>query len=99
MKEIKNVKEFEEIKGTAIVDFNATWCGPCRMLKPILEKLDNEYDIPFYSVDVDDVEDLAYKFNVSSIPCVIYLENGEEKDRFVGFIPENKIKSFIENNK
>lgn len=98
MIEIKNVNEFDNVI-EGVVDFSATWCGPCRMLRPVLEKVEKDYDVPFYSVDVDDVEELAIRFGVSSIPCVIYIKNKEEQDRFVGFVPEAHIRKFVEVNK
>ena len=97
MKTLENVKD---LKGYALVDFNATWCGPCRMLHPILEKLDNEIsDVDFYEVDVDDNMELAANFNVSNIPCLVILKDGKEIARSVGFKPENMIKQFIVNSK
>ena len=100
MKNNLKVNELNEMKGYAVVDLNATWCGPCRMLKPVLEKLEGEItDVKFYGVDVDDNEDIAAHFNVSSIPCVIVVKDGEEVSRSVGFKPYEQMKNFINQSK
>ena len=72
-----------------LADFNAEWCGPCRMLGPTLEELSEESDkYKIVSVNVDDEQDLAEEFGVSSIPCVVLFEGGKEKDRAVGLRPK-----------
>ena len=85
---VLNEKEFaEEIKnGLCVVDFFATWCGPCKMMAPILEDIDDELKgkAKFFKVDVDDNEALARKFGVMSIPTIIIFENGKEMERKVG---------------
>ena len=90
------LKELKENKGVSVIDLNATWCGPCRMLKPVLERLEGEIkDVEFYGVDVDDNPDFAEAFNVSSIPCVIVVKDGKEVARSVGFKPYDQMKNFI----
>ena len=75
-----------------LVDFFATWCGPCKMMSPILEQVSNEVEnVKFAAIDVDDAERLAIKYGISSIPCMIYFKNGEEADRVVGAVPKAKI--------
>lgn len=86
-------KEVIETKERVLVDFNANWCGPCRMLKPILEDLSTKYNI--VSVNIDEEEELAENYNISSIPCLVLFENGKEIKRNIGFIPEEEIESFI----
>ena len=89
-------KEVLKSKEMVLVDFNADWCGPCRMLAPILEKLsENNDSIKIVSVNIDNEEDLATKYNVFSIPCLVIFQNGVEKKRNVGFIPEEELESFI----
>ena len=84
----------------AVVDFSATWCGPCRMLAPVLEKVSDELGdkVKFYNVDVDDDAQLAAGFFISSVPTVLLLKNGRVADRFVGFRPGPAIRSWIEGN-
>ena len=76
---------------TALVDFYADWCGPCKMIAPILEEIaaENE-DISVGKVN-DESNDLAYKYGVSSIPTLIVFENGEEIERIVGYRPKEDI--------
>lgn len=86
----------ELLKGKVLIDFNATWCGPCRMLKPVLEEISNERsDYKFVSVDVDENGDLAEEYGVSSIPCLVILEDGKEIKRTVGLMPKSEFESFL----
>lgn len=88
--------ELKGMKGVAVVDMNATWCGPCRMLKPVLEKLEGEItDVEFFGVDVDDNPEFAEEYQVSSIPCVILFKDGKEVARSVGFKPFEQMKNFV----
>ena len=79
-------------KGTWIVDFYADWCGPCRMLGPVLEKIDG---IDIIKVNVDESGELARKYGVMSIPCVILFEDSKEIKRNIGFMNEEKVKEFL----
>lgn len=91
-----NKENFEEIinsKTPVLVDFNAEWCGPCRMMKPILEELAN--DTKIVSVNVDELEEIAQKYNVSSIPCLILFKEKKELRRSIGLKPVEEIKEFI----
>lgn len=83
-------------KGKVLVDFNATWCGPCRMLGPILEEVAEENNnVQIVSVDVDNEGDLASEYNVSSIPCLVLFENGKEVKRNVGLVSKDELLEFI----
>ena len=84
----------------AVVDFSATWCGPCRMLAPVLEEISEELagKANFYNVDVDDNGALAAGFGISSVPTVLILKNGKVADQSVGFRPGPAMKSWIEEN-
>ena len=84
----------------AVVDFSATWCGPCRMLAPVLEEISEELagKVNFYNVDVDDDGALAAGFGISSVPTVLILKNGKVVDHSVGCQPGPAIKSWIEKN-
>ncbi len=79
-----------------LVDFNATWCGPCKMLAPVIEEISDEVkDVKFVSVDVDDEEELAEEYGVSTIPCLVLFDNGKEVSRNIGFMPKDEIKSIL----
>ena len=87
-------KDFlEVIKGRVLVDFYATWCGPCRMLGPVLEQIDA---IETVKVNVDEYPDIARKYGVMSIPCLILFDEGKEVKRNIGFLPLEKVKEFIQ---
>ena len=77
----------------AIVDFWATWCGPCKMLGPVIEQLADELDgkIPVGKLDVDECREIAMEYGVMSIPTVIYFKNGLEVKRFVGVQTKEKL--------
>ena len=86
---INGKEEFEEIvlknKGKVIIDFYAVWCGPCKMLEPILEAIAEENaDITVYSINVDENQDLAAEYMVSSIPTIILMNNGETLNTLIG---------------
>ncbi|WP_101772844.1 thioredoxin [Peptostreptococcus faecalis] len=87
---IKNVKEG---KGLAVVDFFATWCGPCNMLGPVFAEIAEEKkdDAYFAKVDIDQSMELAQEFSVNTVPTVIFFKDGVEVKREVGFIPKEKI--------
>ena len=75
-----------------LVDFNANWCGPCRMLKPVLESIAFERDdIKIASVNVDNCEELAKQYGIMSIPCLIVFKDGKEIDKSVGLISKSEI--------
>ena len=97
VKTIEN-NDFEAVKGSAfaVVDFNATWCGPCRMLAPIIDSLAEEMDdAEFFACDVDENDALAAEFGIQSIPAVGIFKNGELIDMMVGFRPKDAMKSYI----
>lgn len=81
-----------------LVDFWAEWCGPCKTLSPLLERLTDEADGAFElaKIDVDASQELSAQFMIQSIPTVIAIRNGKEVDRFSGALPEESIKAFIE---
>ena len=89
-------KEVLESLNPVLVDFNATWCGPCRMLGPILESIAKETDkVKIVSIDVDENEELAASYGISSIPCLILFKDGIEVDRAVGFRNKEEVLEFI----
>ena len=79
-----------------LVDFWAPWCGPCRMLAPIVEKLASRTsNVKFVKLNTDENPNLAGQYHVSGIPCLILFKDGQEVDRIVGYVPENAIASMI----
>ena len=89
----------EVLKSTipVIVDFNADWCGPCKMLGPILESVaESRDDMKFVSVNIDEEDDLAAKYDVFSIPCLVYIKDGKEVKRNVGLLSKSDLEKFIE---
>jgi thioredoxin 1 len=85
-------KEVLESELPVLVDFNATWCPPCQALHPILEEIADEGgDFKIVAVDIDDEKDLAVKYGVSSIPCLIVFDGGEEVDRRIGLQSKKRI--------
>ena len=98
-----NAEQFEsEAKksAVAVVDFSATWCGPCRMLAPVVESVSEKLagKVDFYNVDVDDAPELAGEYKVNSVPCLVLMKNGQFVDQSIGLKPEPLIKSWIEGN-
>ena len=85
---------------TVVCDFWATWCGPCRMLGPILEKLSEEFEgrAKFVKVDVDKNGDLAASLGIFSIPEVYVFADGQVKTHNLGFLPEEEMREFLEKN-
>lgn len=89
-----NKENFEkEISGKILVDFYADWCGPCKSLSPVLESISDKIKIG--KVNVDENSELASKYNVMSIPCLILFENSKEIKRSVGLISKEELINFI----
>ena len=88
--------DFSAVKASAlaVVDFNATWCGPCKMLAPVIDALAAEYEgkIDFYSLDIDENPGLTAQFGIQGVPTLIMFKNGEKADSIVGFNPKPILK-------
>ncbi|MER0284397.1 thioredoxin [Clostridioides difficile] len=92
------INEVENKDGLVVVDFFATWCGPCKMLSPVYEALGNEMaeKANFLKVDIDQSIELAQEFEVSTVPTVIIFKDGKPVDRLIGFTPKDNLKKKVE---
>lgn len=86
--------------GISVLDFNAVWCGPCKMLGPVLEEVSEEMadNAKFYSIDTDENPDLAREYGIMNIPAIVVLKDGQKVDMNVGFVPKDTLKDFISKN-
>ncbi len=89
------INEVENKDGLVVVDFFATWCGPCKMLSPIYEALGDEMaeKAKFLKVDIDQSIELAQKFEVSTVPTMMIFKDGKPVDRLIGFMPKDNLKN------
>ena len=93
IKYLENVDDFEKvIQNKVLVDFYADWCGPCRMLGPILEELEN---IQILKVNVDNFQEIANKYGVMSIPTLILFNEGKEINKMIGLRSKSDIEDMI----
>lgn len=98
MKYIENENEFEELikKGKVLVDFYATWCGPCQLLSPILEEIEKENkEVTIIKIDVDKNESLARKHGIMSIPTIEIYDKGNLVDKQVGLLSKEEIEDLL----
>ena len=97
---ISNSKEYDEIikEGITLVDFYADWCGPCRMLAPFIDQLSNEYQgkAKVVKVNVDNAQDVAFRYGISSIPTIIVVKDGKVVNSHVGFTTYDGLKEMID---
>lgn len=90
----------EALTGAVVVDFSATWCGPCKMLGPVLEEVSEDYsDIKFYNIDVDENPQIAQEYGITNIPAVFFLKDGQVTDRQIGFLPKEQLSAWIDGAK
>ena len=95
-----NFNEIVTKNDVVLVDFWAEWCGPCRMIAPMIEELANEYDgkAVIGKLDVDNNQESSIKFGVRSIPTLLVFKDGEMVDRHVGAVPKETLSSSINSN-
>ena len=97
-----NQNEFENLvaSGVTLVDFFATWCGPCKMLSPVLEELASLRDsVSIVKIDIDENQALAQKYGIMSVPTLMLFENGKPIDTKVGFLPKPQLEAWINDHK
>ncbi len=97
-----NESDFNEMtgKGLVLVDFFATWCGPCKMLGPVLEDMASDRDsIDIVKVDIDESMNLARQYGIMSVPTLVLFKDGQVVAQTSGFQPKESIQQFIDNNK
>ena len=98
LKHITSKEEFDSLvkEGLVLVDFFATWCGPCKMLSPVLEEVANENpNLTVLKIDVDEVGELAARFGIQAIPTLFLFKNGKQIDKRMGYLNKNQLNSFI----
>lgn len=101
-KEVTGTAVFDEAiaKGNSVVGFGAPWCGYCRRLEPIMGRAaEEETEIAFYHVNIDNDEELAERYQIDTVPTVIFFKDGEPVDQFVGLVSYSDVKDFFARNK
>lgn len=100
--EVNNDNFKEEVLDSeklVLADFNAEWCGPCKMLKPVLDEISNSNDnVKIVSINIDENDELSEEYDVSSIPCLVLFDKGKEIKRNIGLISKDDIERLIGGN-
>ncbi|MGN0960836.1 MAG: thioredoxin [Christensenellales bacterium] len=89
-------QEVEKCEDIVIVDFYGTWCMPCKMLAPIVEKVASDKNIKLAKVDIDENEELIRKFRIMSVPTLKFFKGGKEMETSVGLVSENKLLEILD---
>jgi thioredoxin 1 len=96
---IESSSQFDEVinKGITLVDFYASWCGPCRMIAPFIEEIESEYEgkIKVAKLDVDECGEIASRFGINAIPALLIFKDNELKSSNVGFMPKDNISELV----
>ena len=97
MKYLEDKDNLEELvkEGKHLVDFYAEWCGPCKMLSPVLENLEDKIDI--IKVDIDKFEELTLKYRIMSVPTLLFFVDGKKEEELIGFRTEEDLEEVIDN--
>ena len=97
LKHINNRDEFNEAikEGTVLVDFFATWCGPCKMLSPVLEEISQEVNATIIKVDVDEAGPLAALYGIQAVPTLILFKDGKPVETRMGYQNKNQLLAFV----
>lgn len=96
------INSFEEFKkaiesSNCLVDCYADWCGPCKMLAPLIDEIsESRTDFKFYKVNIDEVEEVANRYNIQAIPCLLVFKNGEFKESSIGYKPIDEINKILD---
>ena len=99
---LEDETKFQELiaKGDVLVDFYATWCGPCKMLAPVLEEVASDRDeLKVVKMDIDENMELAKTYGVMSVPTLMLFKDGNMVSKKIGFMPKELITSWVEENK
>ena len=93
----ENYENYKNGNLPLVIDFWATWCGPCRMVAPIIEELANEYDgkVTVGKCDVEEADDIAAEFGIRNIPTIVFMKDGKILDKIVGAASKSKIEEKI----
>ena len=93
----ENYESYKNGELPLVIDFWATWCGPCRMVAPIIEELANEYEgkVTIGKCDVEDADDIAAEFGIRNIPTIVFMKDGKIIDKIVGAASKSKIEEKI----
>ena len=93
----ENYESYKNVSLPLVIDFWATWCGPCRMVAPIIEELANEYDgkVTVGKCDVEEADDIAAEFGIRNIPTIVFMKDGKILDKIVGAASKSKIEEKI----
>ena len=95
---INDQNKFNEFikEGTVLIDFFATWCGPCKMLSPVIEQVEGEHpELKVVKVDVDEAPAIAAKYGIQAIPTLFLLKDGKMVDKRMGYLNKNQLESFV----
>ena len=95
---INDQNKFNEFikEGTVLIDFFATWCGPCKMLSPVIEQVEGEHpELKVVKVDVDEAPAIAAKYGIQAIPTLFLLKDGKMVEKRMGYLNKNQLESFV----